>query len=178
MIATEEQITSREELLTTLYKEGFSSVAAFVHKHGGTLPDAQDVFQEALIIYYEKVVVGSTYIEHDSAYLFGIARHLWYQKHKGAIQFEELDETILETIRSEESIHPSQEKLLNILVQAGKKCMDVLKAFYYDKLSMKKLSEQFGYMSERSATVQKYKCLEKVKDKVKENNSSYEDFLE
>jgi len=54
----------------------------------------------------------------------------------------------------------------------------LLRAFYYDKLSMSKIANRFGFSSERSATVQKYKCLEKVRDLVKEKSLSYEDFLE
>jgi predicted DNA-binding protein YlxM (UPF0122 family) len=56
--------------------------------------------------------------------------------------------------------------------------MELLRAFYYDKLSMRKIAGQFDFNSERSATVQKYKCLEKVRDIVKEKSLTYEDFLE
>jgi hypothetical protein len=43
---------------------------------------------------------------------------------------------------------------------------------------MKELADLFGYAGERSATVQKYKCIEKVRETVKEQSLAYEDFIE
>ena len=43
----------------------------------------------------------------------------------------------------------------------------MLQAVYYFKYSMQELAEEFGFRSVRSATVQKYKCLEKVRNEVK-----------
>ncbi len=54
--------------------------------------------------------------------------------------------------------------------------MDMLQAFYYDKLNMREIAERFNLSGERSATVQKHKCLEKVREKVKEKSMTYEDF--
>ena len=68
-------------------------------------------------------------------------------------------------------------RLLHLLSTAGRKCMDLLQAFYYRKGGVKQLSQQLGYRSERSATVQKYKCMEKVRDTVKRASLSYADFL-
>jgi len=60
----------------------------------------------------------------------------------------------------------------------GRKCLELLRAVYYDKLDLPAVAAVFGYQTVRSATVQKYKCLEKVRDKVKEKSISYEDLLE
>jgi predicted DNA-binding protein YlxM (UPF0122 family) len=72
----------------------------------------------------------------------------------------------------------SNNKLLNFLENAGQKCMDMLKAFYYDNLPVRTIAEQFGFSGERSATVQKYKCMEKVRETIKEKALVYEDFFE
>jgi hypothetical protein len=45
----------------------------------------------------------------------------------------------------------------------GEKCWHILKAFYYEGLSMAKIALQFGFSSEKSAKNQKYKCLERAK---------------
>lgn len=178
MVLTDEHIITREELFTRLYKDVFPSVARFIRKKGGSLEDTKDVFQEALVIYYEKVMDHSE-IEQDQAYLFGIARHLWYQKQKQRQGRESLlDEPDMNLVDEGKDSHPSEQKLVDLLAYAGEKCMEILRAFYYDKLSMSKLSERFGFRSERSATVQKYKCLEKVRDQVKIKKMEYEDFFE
>jgi predicted DNA-binding protein YlxM (UPF0122 family) len=45
--------------------------------------------------------------------------------------------------------------------------MELLKAFYYDHCSMQEVADRFGFNGRRSATVQKYKCLEKVREEIK-----------
>ncbi len=69
-------------------------------------------------------------------------------------------------------------RLLRILESAGKKCMELLRAFYYQNVSVKKLIGSLGYTNEHSVSVQKYKCLEKIRNTVKEKSLHYEDFIE
>ena len=167
----------REDWLTRLYLTAFPNVARHIAKQGGSLDEAKDIFQDALVIYYEKAVAGNLQLTHsEQAYLLGIAKHLWYhqqQKQKGRVSEEVLNFT---DIAEEELLQPSTNRLLRYLETAGQKCMDMLQAFYYDKQNMKEIAERFGLSGERSATVQKHKCLEKVRDKVKEKSLTYEDF--
>jgi DNA-directed RNA polymerase specialized sigma24 family protein len=167
----------REEWLLKLYTSAFPAVAQYVSRQGGTLDEAKDIFQDALVIYYEKAVAGRVQITYsEKAYLLGIAKHLWYhqqQKQKGLVSDDVLNYTELP---DEELMIPSTGRLLRYLEAAGQKCMDMLQAFYYDKQNMHEIAQRFGLSGERSATVQKHKCLEKVRDKVKEKALTYEDF--
>lgn len=170
-----------ENLFTRLYLEAFPAVAAFVSKKGGTLESAKDVFQDALIIYYEQVVtVGIKIKISEKAYLMGIAKHLWYgQLREGFLMernsLEGLDSQWKANLKEPEL---SEHKLMSFLETAGQQCMDMLKAFYYDKLTLSKISERFGFSGTRSATVQKFKCLEKVREEVKQRKLEYADFTE
>ncbi len=56
--------------------------------------------------------------------------------------------------------------------------MELLKSFYYDQLPLADAATLFGFSGVRSATVQKYKCLEKVRESIKEKSLIYEDFLD
>jgi hypothetical protein len=56
--------------------------------------------------------------------------------------------------------------------------MDLLRSFYYDHLPLADAAILFGFSGVRSATAQKYKCLEKVRETVKQNALAYEDFVE
>ena len=169
---------TREELVTRLYETSFPAVARFIRKQGGTLEEAKDLFQDGIVIYYEQAVRGSTKIQPgESQYLMGIVRHLWSRRFNEIMKLEPLPPgvTLLEDDRQP---HPSINALTKFLRESGQKCMDLLQAFYYDKISMDKVAEKFGFASARSATVQKYKCLEKIRDNVKKNLMSYEDFFE
>jgi DNA-directed RNA polymerase specialized sigma24 family protein len=170
----------REQLFIALYKKAFPAVAKYISKMGGSFDEAKDIFQDALVIYYEKSVSAQLVLHtNEQAYLLGIAKNLWAKRFG-----ESLHHTSLDTNRNDydfiedENIQPSTARLMHYLETAGQKCMEILKAFYYDNLPVNKISELFGYSGVRSATVQKYKCMEKVRETIKEKSLAYEDFIE
>ena len=166
----------REKLFISLYKSAFPAVARYVSKMGGSFDEAKDIFQDALVIYYEKALIFSISIKSDDkSYLSGIAKHLWLKKYRDNNLQVPLDSFEL-TIETEEQL--SESKLMHFLATTGKKCMDLLRSFYYDQLPLADAATQFGFSGVRSATVQKYKCLEKVRETIKEKALTYEDFLD
>ena len=166
----------REKLFVNLYKSTFPNVAKYVSKMGGSFDEAKDIFQDALVIYYEKAVSGSLPVTtNEKAYLMGIVKHLWLKKHHTDSKEVPLDGF---DVQSEQQAQPSDNKILSFLQTAGKKCMDLLRSFYYDQVPLTEAAGLFGFSGVRSATVQKYKCLEKVRETVKEKSLTYEDFLD
>lgn len=175
----EDIAAERKVLFMQLYQQAFPLVAKYVRDMGGSFEEAKDVFQDALVIYYEKIATTHLELQYsEKAYLLGIARHCWTKKNKLNNRYTSLPNS-LDGIAMEESPgSTATNKLLDLLHASGKKCMELLQAFYYDKLPMNKVAGLFGFSTERSATVQKYKCLEKVRDLVKDKSLTYEDFLE
>lgn len=174
------QLTSdREILLMSLYQDAFPLVARHVKKMGGSFDEAKDIFQDALIIYYEKARFIEKTLQHsEKTYVFGIARYLWNKRYKTTskqLPFE-LNPDIEAVDIAHEEI--SSFRLMQLLETAGQKCMQLLSAFYYEKLNMEVLALRFGFSGSRSATAQKFKCLEKIKKTVKEKSLNYEDILE
>lgn len=174
----------REAWLTTLYKNAFPLVAKHISRMGGSLDEARDVFQDALIIFYEKTRRAELSLEYsDKAYLFGIARHLWNKRYKETgkqVPIDELgplDEGQI-ALSNAEYQEISTSRLFRLLQSSGEKCMQLLSAFYYEKLKMENIAQRFGFSGPRSATVQKFKCLEKIKETVKQKSISYEDILD
>lgn len=165
-------------LFMRLYKEVFPVVVKYISRRQGTLEQAKDIFQDALIIYYEQVLRTEKQIEQtEKAYIFGIARHLWNHQFKLGVNCEPLSDKI-ELVEKVNDEQISDKHLTRLLLKAGERCVALLKTFYYDKLSMTEVAERFGFASERSATVQKFKCLEKVRDFIKKKTLRYEDFIE
>lgn len=171
-----EEPLQRSAHLEALYKRLFPAVAAYVSKRGGTLDEAKDIFQEAVIIAYEKVRNGDVELHNEQAYIMGTAKHFWLKQYRQQSQQQPLsahhdaDNATTDTV--------SSGRLLRFLETAGHKCMELLRAFYYDGLSMTEIAHNHGFSGERSATVQKYKCLEKVRNTVKQKSLQYEDFLD
>jgi DNA-directed RNA polymerase specialized sigma24 family protein len=171
---------AREKLFMELYENAFPMVAKFVSQRQGTLQDAKDIFQDSLVIFYEKLAAGNVLVNvSDEAYVLGIAKHLWIRKfsrERPMVSLSEFESEI--TIPNDYFPAVETNKLIHFLEVTGKKCMAMLRAFYYDKHSMNEIARDFGYRTLHSATVQKFKCLEKIRDKVKEKSILYEDFIE
>jgi RNA polymerase sigma factor (sigma-70 family) len=165
----------RQELFISLYKKAFPVVAKYISRMGGSFDEAKDVFQDALVAYYERSVSAEPALNNNVGYLVGTAKNLWNKRYRQNNQHTPLD-TI--DLADEEHQHPANNRLLRFLETAGKKCMDLLKSFYYDELSPTEIADEFGYSGIRSATVQKYKCLEKVRETVKQKALLYDDFME
>jgi DNA-directed RNA polymerase specialized sigma24 family protein len=183
-IRSQANADSREALFFKLYKQAFPLVAGHVAKMGGSFDEAKDIFQDALVLYYEKVQVPGLILTYsEKAYLFGIAKHLWskrYQENNRHISLdsEENVSRHISDLADAEYREVSSLKLMRLLERTGQKCMQLLSAFYYEKLDMETLAGRFGFSGARSATAQKFKCLEKVKETVKEKSLKYEDIVE
>ncbi|MEM0941355.1 MAG: sigma-70 family RNA polymerase sigma factor [Bacteroidota bacterium] len=169
-------LQNREAMILKWYEEVFPKAAAYIQQMGGNLEEAKEVFQESLIVCYEKLSTNSFFPEVSTeAYLIGIVKKRWLKyrsKSESNIRLEGLE------ITEEKTQKPLSGKLLQYLKESGERCMDLLQSFYYEKLTMRQLADRFGYANERSVTVQKYKCLEKVRDRVKQKSLAYEDFLD
>lgn len=177
-IAIENGIAERKALFMQLYQQAFPLVARYVSQRGGSFDDAKDLFQDTLVIYYEKLDTAPVTLRYsERSYLLGIAKHLWAKKSQQLHRHTTWEES-LNGLVEENTKTSSSEKLLDLLHTSGQKCMELLRAFYYDKLPLSQITGLFGFSSIRSATVQKYKCLEKVRDTIKEKSLTYEDFLE
>jgi len=165
-----ESIVSQTDTLEEIYEEIYPAVASFVSKMGGTAEDAKDIFHDALIIAFEK-----ENIENLSAYVVGVAKHLWLRKYKQDIRFNDFEKNIA---IPEEEHHPVVSKLLRLIETAGKGCLDLLQAFYYEKRSAESIASEFRYSNAHSATVQKHKCLQRLRSFVKTRSLDYESFVE
>jgi DNA-directed RNA polymerase specialized sigma24 family protein len=162
------------EDLPGLYQDTYPAVAAFVAKMGGSHDDAKDIFHDALIIFFEK---GSD-VENPLAYVIGIAKHLWLRKYKHDKHRVNLDDFEKSLEIPEEEHSPIVTRLLKLVESAGKNCLDLLQSFYYERQTAENIAARLNYSNAHSVTVQKHKCLQKLRDFVKAKSLDYESFIE
>lgn len=165
--------------LIRIYENVFPRVARIVARGGGSLEEAQDIFHDGYVILLEKEPEKTRGLISREAYLVGICKKLLLRKFSRAREFCALSE-VEQQIEIPVDFYPSvnERRLLGFLEKAGKKCMDLLRTFYYSRLPVSEIADQYGYSSEHSASAQKYKCLEKLKEVVREKTLQYEDFME
>lgn len=165
---------NNQKLLERLYLSAFPPVARIVAQLGGDLDSAKDIFHDALIIYMEKQRQHLLTIKvTPEAYLTGIARILWIRKFKN-------DSRNVSLSGSEEEFSVPEDfyltekaishDLLAYMESTGKKCLELLQAFYYEQRSMQEIADKFNYKTRHSATVQKHKCLERIREQIKAAN--------
>jgi RNA polymerase sigma factor (sigma-70 family) len=173
-------LSVRDKFFEETYESVFPAVALFVQQMNGSYQDAKDIFQDALIIYFERLSENSLTITiSPERYILGIAKHLWLRKFKDDRKKIALDD-FERALYVPEDFFPSvrTNRVLQFVEAAGTKCLDLLRSFYFEKLALKDIATKFGYGSEHSVSVQKYKCLENVRDAVKQKSVTYEDFFE
>jgi RNA polymerase sigma factor (sigma-70 family) len=164
-------LANRAQALTRLYRQGFPAVRRHIGRRGGSAQDAQDVFQDALIMLYEQAVSGTLVLTASaSTYLLGISRNLWHQevRRRARLPHEALP-TQWEPAAPEEAedFADPASAVRNQVEQLGEKCKSLLLSFYYFRQPLAQLAETHGYRSVRSATVQKFKCLERLRHAVR-----------
>ncbi|MBN1950254.1 MAG: sigma-70 family RNA polymerase sigma factor [Bacteroidales bacterium] len=159
----------QDQALDALYKNYPAFLNSFV-KSGGKRNDAEDIFQDALLIFIEKILNRNfTLTCSINSYLFSICRNLslvYFRDHqkKAGIKPETGDDQVsLESIEKFIERERQFSALDRILVRVGKKCMEILNLFYFSGLNMNAIAIKLGFSSEVSAKTQKYKCIEKAR---------------
>jgi RNA polymerase sigma factor (sigma-70 family) len=160
----------------------FPVIKKLVLKNSGSREDAEDLYQEALIILIKKVQTPGFLLSSSlNTYLYSICRFLWNERLKKKnkrieveLQKEQLvfSESESESFYSTESTNILAEKAFQ---QLGEKCKQLLLLFYFKKQTMKDIALQLNFSSEKVAKNQKYRCLEKAKENLYTLKSSSHD---
>ena len=152
--------------LVKLYKYQ-SKVVSLIKSRGGSKEDAQDVFQDALLILCKNVWKGDFVLTAKlDTYLYGVCYNLWrtISKAKGkTITDENLDFPMDDEMEELLAHELKLKKVEQILQKLGDPCLQLLTLFYYKAKKIKEIVKQMGYKSENSVKVQKYKCMERAK---------------
>lgn len=164
----------RDKALVKLYRY-FPKVEKLILSKGGSKADAQDIFQESLIIFCEKVEDdGFELTSSANTYIYGICRLLWrneLRKRKNQ-KWSEIQTELNDDAEQELEAKLLQDSRINliesVLNDLGKRCLELLKLFYYQALSMKDIVKKLDFSSEKIAKNQKYKCMERARKKVQE----------
>jgi RNA polymerase sigma factor (sigma-70 family) len=156
--------------LESIYKENFSMIQSHVLNNNGSVDDARDIFQEAMIVVYQKSISGNFELNCQlKTYLFSICRRLWLKKLHEAKNFMAADDNLEQTVSVEEELE-NHEKVNNdyiimesALSKLGEPCKSLIEAYYFQKKNMQEIAANFGYTNADNAKTQKYKCLMRLK---------------
>lgn len=168
-----ESIRSNEKIEPTvrhLYANYFESLASYVRSNNGNDQDAEDIFQECIVIFIDSVQQGK--FRGDSkikTFLYAIMRNLWLNElkrrnralHRETRYYDE-NPKAEESVNASINENESKKQVASLVEQLGENCQKILRLFYYQELPMKEIFQEMGYENEQIARNMKYKCMKKM----------------
>jgi RNA polymerase sigma factor (sigma-70 family) len=165
-----------EKALDFLYTKNYRMMTKLIMKNSGTEDEAKDVFQDALIVFWQKIIKKELVLTSKiSTYLYSVCWNLWRKEldRKKRLSHEEVEGSTTATHDSQEQIKVMRECVNSL----GETCCKVLSYYYFDGLSMKEVAEKLGFANSDTAKTKKYKCKKEL-DKLVKSKYSASDFLD
>ncbi|RRB02491.1 RNA polymerase sigma factor [Larkinella rosea] len=159
-----------DTVLEELYKRYFPMVMHLILNNSGTEDDAKDIYQETLIVLYEKVTTDSLELHCQlKTYLYSVSRRLWLKQlsMRNRNGNSLLDTEGVAEVDDDLTDHEARDRQFDLMADSldrlGEPCRTLLEDFYIHHLSMQDITEKFGYTNADNAKTQKYKCLMRLK---------------
>ncbi len=164
-LATEDKASIEQ-----IYREHFPMVQSLVLNNSGTVDDAADIFQELMILLFQKSKAGNLELHCQlKTFIYSICRRLWLKRLQQMQRFSAQNEGLEDTIPVEEEIEVHEKKqndftiMESAMAKIGEPCKSLLEAYYLQKKQMNEIADAFGYTNADNAKTQKYKCLVRLK---------------
>jgi RNA polymerase sigma factor (sigma-70 family) len=158
------------QAIEAIYRDNYTMVQAFVLNNSGNTEEARDIFQETMVVLFEKAVSGSFELQCQlKTFIYSVARRLWLKRLQQVKRYgfsaDNLEETIPveEDLEAHEKLDTDFRLMENAMNKIGEPCKSLLDAYYLQKKNMQQIASDFGYTNADNAKTQKYKCLMRLK---------------
>ncbi len=159
-----------KQAIETIYRGNFAMIQSFILNNSGSQDDARDIFQEAMIVLFQKSRSDSFELSSQlKTYIYSVCRRLWLKRLNQMQRYSGSLENVEETVQVEEDLetHEKRNTDFNLMETAmskiGEPCKSLLDAYYIQKKHMQEIAADFGYTNADNAKTQKYKCLMRLK---------------
>ncbi|HZI00728.1 MAG TPA: sigma-70 family RNA polymerase sigma factor [Flavisolibacter sp.] len=157
-----------------LYQFYFPSTANYIKQNSGSDQDAEDNFQETIIILLNKVRQPDFVLTSSlKTYLFSISKNLWLKKIRDAKRLNldtDLAAVPAQHLDNETGENNNEEKITTWLDKITAHCKRILKAIFFLGEPMDSLMTKMGWKNKHTASNQKYKCIEQIRKESKNNS--------
>ncbi len=166
-----------EKCLKAFYLSNFNSVRSYVLANSGSEEEAKDIYQDAFIIAWRKVQNKSFTEAYENAlpaFIFKIAKYKWLDelRRKKVRPIEAIVSENFTSENADEFEADENDKWIAIIVEKLKlldeRCKKLLTQFYYERKKIKDLAIE-NHWTDATAKNNKYRCLEKLRNIIKEN---------
>lgn len=160
--------------LYLLHKDTFSS---FAKKFSGSKNEILDIYQDAIIILFEKAIDGKLDNLKCSlkTYLFSIGKNMIYNKLKENNKMVLMHSKPFNDVCEEDisfdvaPLNTYQKQLQTAFRLLGNQCKEILTLFYYQGYNLDEITITLGYEKKDVVKSQKSRCLKQLKSLIKKN---------
>jgi RNA polymerase sigma factor (sigma-70 family) len=163
-------LNNSENAIKRLYVAYFPMVMQLIVNNNGTPDDAKDIYQEAIIVLYNKIKKGDFELNSKlKTFIYSVCRRLWLKRLSQMNRYGGDIHDFQEYLSVEDDVEQQGErdiqftKMQSALQLLGEPCKTIIEDFYIHNRSMQDICESFGYTNADNAKTQKYKCLQRLK---------------
>ncbi len=160
-----------DQALKELYTDVFPNVRKYVEQNSGQLAQAEDIFQDAVVVLWQKIQYDEIVDQGDEklkSLLYLICQRRWLDYLRSSVRKQNMasaQSPLEEAYESTESDQLDSHQIRlrwQIFEKLDPRCQEILKDFYLHGLEMKRIAEKWklGYDTMKTT---KYRCLEKAK---------------
>lgn len=159
-----------ESVLKRLYIAYFPMILQLIINNSGSSDDAKDIYQEAIIVLYNKVKSGDFELSSKlKTYIYSVCRRLWLKRLNQMSRYGGDLKDFQDYLPFDDETEKNNERDIQFsrmgdaLKLLGEPCKTIIEDFYLNNKSMQEICETFGYTNADNAKTQKYKCLQRLK---------------
>lgn len=159
-----------DAILKYWYNRDYSYISSYILKNNGTLDDAKELFQDAFMVVYQKIVDDTFKLNASiKTFLYAVARNLWLKKLRDNSKLLDVTDDINEvqmadiTPEYDWETDEQEQKIIEQLNKLGANCQKILKFYYFDKKRLREITKLLSYKDEKSAKNAKYKCMQQLR---------------
>lgn len=147
----------------------FPAVRQYVIRNSGTVADAQDVFQESIVVLWLTVKEGRFKAVPDGeagGFLFRVAKNKWLDTVRSAahknMKVVHEDHLHAEPVEVLDDVDERIARLRGVYEMLDDKCRAVLDQFYFERKDLATIARTMGVEEESIRTI-KYRCMMKLR---------------
>lgn len=161
---------SDKRAVEAIYQENYNMVQALIINNNGSSDDAKDIFQEAMIVLYERAKSGTFELNCQiKTFVYSVSRRLWLKRLQQQNRFSASGDNMEDVVPVEDELEEHERRndefdmMDKAIIHLGEPCKSLIEAYYLQKQSMQEIADSFGYTNAANAKTQKYKCLVRLK---------------
>jgi RNA polymerase sigma factor (sigma-70 family) len=162
-------------ILLFVYHKNYKSVRHFIEKNGGADKDAEDLFQDAMILLYNKIREEKLELKCSlHTYLFSVVKLLWLKQ----IKRQEVRKTVIDEC---DSFISDNEGILDSILQTERKalflkhfneltedCQKII-TYFLKGFSISEITKVMGFSSEQHTKNRRFRCKKSLIENILQN---------